>query len=192
MPKVSKISIPEVKKHLKTYKAEELISIIIDCYRSSEDVKKYIHMMLEPEGTEDQLFEEAKKKVLQQFFPERGVAKLKLADAKKAISEFGKLSNNPVRTLELMIYYVELGVEFINVYGYFSEPFYNSMASMFYNVNNKIEADSGRGLYDLFHDELEAIVGESKGVGWGLFEQLCEMFCELARNYEDEDEDEIE
>lgn len=59
---MTKISIPELKKQLKTYKADELVSIIVDCYKSSSDVKSYIHMMLEPESTEDQLFDEATKK----------------------------------------------------------------------------------------------------------------------------------
>ena len=65
---MTKLSLPELKKQLKTYKAEELVSIIIDCYKSSADVKKYIHMMLEPESTENQLFDEAKKKISHQFF----------------------------------------------------------------------------------------------------------------------------
>ncbi|MEW9701968.1 hypothetical protein [Paenibacillus sp. SI8] len=59
---MTKLSLPELKKQLKTYKAEELISIIIDCYKSSADVKKYIHMMLEPESTENQLFDEARRR----------------------------------------------------------------------------------------------------------------------------------
>ncbi|MDF2647115.1 MAG: hypothetical protein K0Q73_2920 [Paenibacillus sp.] len=91
---MTKISIPELKKQLKTYKAEELVSIIIDCYKSSSDVKSYIHMMMEPESTENQLFDEAKKKILHQFYPDRGEPKLKLAEAKKAISEFSMVSSN--------------------------------------------------------------------------------------------------
>ena len=66
---MTKISIPELKKQLKSYKAEELVSIIIDCYKSSSDVKSYIHMMLEPESTENQLFDEAVKENFTSFSP---------------------------------------------------------------------------------------------------------------------------
>ena len=49
-------------------------------------------MMLEPESTENQLFDEAAKKILHQFYPDRGEPKLKLAEAKKAISEFASFA----------------------------------------------------------------------------------------------------
>jgi TusA-related sulfurtransferase len=183
---MTKISIPELKKQLKTYKAEELVSIIIDCYKSSSDVKSYIHMMLEPESTENQLFDEAKKKILHQFFPDRGHPKLKLAEAKKAISEFGKLCNNQARTIDLMIYYVELGVSFTNSYGDIDEPFYYSMESMYQNALNKIRTDSGSGLYHLFRDRLKGIVRNTDGMGWGFNDQLAGMFYEFAADYEDD------
>lgn len=183
---MTKISIPELKKQLKTYKADELVSIIVDNYKSSEDVKRYIHMMLEPESTENQLFDEAKKKMLHQFFPDRGHPKLKLSEAKKAISEFGKLCNNHARTIDLMIYYVELGVGFTNSYGDIDEPFYYSMESMYQNAINKIRTDSGSGLYHLFRDRLKGIVRNTDGIGWGFHDQLAGMFYEFAVDYEED------
>ncbi|MDQ0885140.1 TusA-related sulfurtransferase [Paenibacillus sp. V4I9] len=183
---MTKISIPELKKQLKTYKAEELVSIIIDCYKSSSDVKSYIHMMLEPENTENQLFDEAQKKILHQFYPERGEPKLKLAEAKKAISEFSKLCNNEARTIDLMIYYVELGVDFTNEYGDMYESFYYSMGSMYHNALQKITADNGSGLFHLFRDRLKGIVQDSGGVGWGFHDHLVEVYYAFAADYEDE------
>jgi TusA-related sulfurtransferase len=178
-----KMPLSELKKQLKTYKAEELISIIVDCYKSSDDVKKYIHVMLDPESAENQLFDEAKIKISRQFYPERGDPKLKLAEAKKAISEFNKLCSNPVRTLDLMIYYVEVGVEFTNDYGDIHEPFYNSMESMYQNVLNKIRTEKDQGLYNLYRDRLKAIVENTDGIGWGFHDQLDEMFFEIAQEF---------
>lgn len=183
---MTKFSIPELKKQLKTYKAEELISIIVDNYKSSEDVKRYIHMMLEPERTENQLFEEAKKKILHQFYPNRGEPKLKLAEAKKAISEFSKLCNIEARTIDLMIYYVELGVKFTNDYGDIYESFYNSMVSMYHNAFQKITGYSGSGLFQLFRDRLKGIVQNTSGIGWGFHDQLVEIYYEFAADYEDD------
>ncbi|REE90632.1 hypothetical protein A8990_106137 [Paenibacillus taihuensis] len=170
---MSKLSIPALKKQLKTYKTEELVSIIVDCYRSNPEVKKYIHMLLEPENTEDQLFEEAKKKIVQQFYPDRGYPKLKLAEAKKAISEFGKLSGNQARTIELMIHYVELGVRFTNDYGDINEPFYNSIASTYHNALKKINQDTNEGLLHLFKERLSAIVTDTSHIGWGFHDELA-------------------
>lgn len=180
---MTKMPLPELKKQLKTYKVEELISIIVDCYKSSDDVKKYIHVMLDPESAENQLFDEARINISRQFYPERGEPKLKLAEAKKAISEFNRLCSNPVRTFDLMIYYVELGVEFTNDYGDIDEPFYNSMESMYQNVVNKIRAAKDPGLYSLYRDRLNAIVVNTDGIGWGFHDQLDGMFFEIAQEF---------
>jgi TusA-related sulfurtransferase len=56
---MTKLSLPELKKQLKTCKTNELISIIMDCYKLSEDVKNYIQFMLEPESAAQQLSGEA-------------------------------------------------------------------------------------------------------------------------------------
>ncbi|MBE1446129.1 DUF6155 family protein [Paenibacillus sp. OAS669] len=186
---MTKLSLPELKKQLKTYKTEELVSIIIDCYKSSPDVKKYIHMMLEPESTENQLFDETKKKILHQFYPDRGEPKLKLAEAKKAISEFTKLSNNQARTIDLMIYYVELGVEFTNDFGDMYASYYASMVSMYQNALNKISSDHGNGLYYVFQERLRAIVQNTSGIGWGFHDELADLFYEFAADYEEDPED---
>ncbi|OAS13324.1 DUF6155 family protein [Paenibacillus oryzisoli] len=184
---MSKISLPELKKQLKTYKPEELVSIIVDCYKSSEDVKKYIHMMLDPEHTENQLFEAAEKKILIQFYPDRGEPKLKFADARKAISEFSKLTNNQVRTIELMIYYVELGVQMTNDYGDMYESFYNSMVSMYQSAVQKIATDDSGALHRMFREKLIFIMQRAGNVGWGFQEGLADAYYTYVGGFDDED-----
>ncbi|NOU99395.1 DUF6155 family protein [Paenibacillus planticolens] len=183
---MSKLTIPQLKKELKSYGADTLISIIVDNYKSSPDVKKYIHMLLDPESTENQLFDEAKKKILHQFYPERGEAKLKLAEAKKAITEFDRLCNNQVKTIDLMIYYVELGVELANEYGDMYESYYYSMESTYANALQKIQTIDDNGLYFRFRDRLLGIVNDTDGMGWGFHDQLCEIYYGFAADYEDE------
>ncbi|WP_336784690.1 DUF6155 family protein [Paenibacillus sp. MMO-177] len=186
---MNKITLPQLKKQLKSYKQEELISIILDCYKSSADVKNYIHMLLEPEGTEEQLYEETKKKIRNQFYPDRGQPKLKLAEAKKAITEFGKLSSNEARLLDLMIYYVELGVEFTNDYGDMYDSYYSSMVSMFRNVMDRINTMS---TYTLFQDRLKLILHNTQHIGWGFGDALADIFYTVALDFEDELKDEEE
>lgn len=184
---MKKISLTQLKKELKTYKTEELISIIVDCYNLSDDVKKYILVKFEPENSLEQLFEEAKTKILHEFYPNRGEPKLRLSQAKKAITEFNKLCNDQVKTIELMIYYVEQGVEFTNDYGDINEQFYYSMELMYQNVLNKIRSERGKDIYNLYRDRLEAIVNNTSNIGWGFHDQLAEMYYEIENEYEEED-----
>jgi hypothetical protein len=177
------LSVPAIKKQLKTQSTDELIAIIMDCYKLSEDVKKYIHVMMDPEGATDKLYEEAKQKIMNEFFPNRGAPKMRYSFAKKAISEFGKLSTDVNKLLDLMITYVETGVQFTDAYGDIDEPFYNSMQSMYNAVMNKIDSNGGQGLFLLYNDRLKAIVRNTDGMGWGFHDSLCIIYDEAASEY---------
>jgi len=178
-----KLSIPDIKKALKAYDKETLISILMDCYKQSGDVKNYIHVLLNPEDAIEDLYQKSKNQILNEFFPERGDAKMRLSVAKKAITDFKNLSKDELRTIDLMIYYVEVGVDFTNTYGDINEQFYNSMISMYENATNKIKGKPG--LYNRFKKRLETIVNEADETGWGFYEDLFYVFRELLDGFEE-------
>jgi len=181
-----KMSVPEIKKALKSYDPETLISIILDCYKMSKETKNYIHVLLKPEEAIAALYDESKQIIEEEFFPERGHAKLRLARAKKAISDFKKLSNDEILTIDLMIYYVEQGVDFTNAYGDISEPFYNSMVSMYANVLKMI---SGNELLFLkLKKRLERIVTNTSRIGWGFHDDLGYLYAELEGEFVETDD----
>jgi len=182
MTESKKLSITEIKKALKTYDKEALISILVDCYKQSQDVKNYIHVLLNPDEAIEALYRKSKNQILNEFFPERGFAKLRLSVAKKAITEFKNLSNDELRTIDLMIYYVEMGVEFTNAYGDIDAQFYGSMISMYGSVIKKIEGKAG--LYNQFNQRLEEIVGNTQEMGWGFHDELACLFGELIAEFE--------
>lgn len=51
--------------------------------------------------------------------------------AKKAIRDFKKISGKPLYIIDIMLHYVDQGVNFTEQYGDIGEPFYNSMEKMF-------------------------------------------------------------
>jgi hypothetical protein len=184
MVEAKKISMTEVKKILKDYDQNTLISIIMDCYKQSSDVKNYIHVLINPDKTIEELYEKTRHLVLQEFFPQRGFGKLRLAQAKKAITDFKNLSNDEARTIDLMIFYVESGVDFTNTYGDINDTFYNSMASMYANAIKKINGNDE--LHMRFKDRLEALVSSTSGIGWGFHDELSYLFDEYL-SHRDED-----
>lgn len=181
-----KLSISELKKRLKTYQNDELIKIIGDCYKLSDEVKKYINYMFDPESSENVLYEEAKELMLHEFYPSRGEPKLRLSKAKKAISDFKKLCSDSFKIIDLMIYYVELGVQFTNDYGDIDERFYISMETMYENVIKKIRSSDGNSLFLKFIDRLKDIVNDTDGIGWGFHDQLAGLYYELEAEYAEE------
>jgi hypothetical protein len=50
------------------------------------------------------------KKIKNEFFPDRGLGKRRLTEAKREITAFKKSTNDEKRTVDLMLFYVEMGV----------------------------------------------------------------------------------
>ena len=96
-----------------------------------------------------------------------------MAVAKKAITEFKKLSNDKNSIAELMIFYVETGVRYTDCYGDIDEPFYMSMESMYERTLKYIVSND---LIDKFNDRCLKIVNDTTNVGWGFHDQLCEIY----------------
>jgi hypothetical protein len=182
---LAKLSIPEIKKSLKTYDKDVLVSMIIDCYKISSDVKNYIHVLLSPEEAVEDLYNKSKHTILYEFFPQRGFGKLRLSQAKKAITEFKSYSNDEVKTIDLMIYYVELGVDFTNTYGDINDSFYSSMESMYGNVLKKI--NNNDSLLRLYKSRLKEIVYKTRGIGWGFHDCLAELYYTYVSDDEEEE-----
>ncbi|MFZ3590571.1 DUF6155 family protein [Bacillus sp. DJP31] len=90
-----------------------------------------------------------------EFPPEKGHGKVRLNEAKKAISDFKKLTNDELRTADLMLYYVEKGVEFTNNYGDIDQSFYSSIESMYERVI--ILCDEEEEYYNFFANRLKQV-----------------------------------
>jgi len=75
------------------------------------------------------MLEKYRGKIVEQFCPARGEAKLKLGEARKAIKEYWKATGDVSGKAELLMTYVEQGAEFTCDYGDIDERFYNSLES---------------------------------------------------------------
>lgn len=136
----------------------------------------------------EEVHEITKEKICEEFYPKKGHPKLRLAEAKKAITDFKKLCHDEAKIIDVMIYYVELGVEFTSDYGDINAPFYNSLISMFASIVDLLNQKDA-SLTKTFRDRLEDIVHASEHIGWGLGISIEELFMELAWPEEDQDEE---
>ena len=79
------------------------------------------------------------------------------------------MSASSLLVADLMLFYVETGVQFTNEYGDIGESFYNSLESVysqsliFMNKENLLSEFEVRA-YKIFED--------AKDVGWGLYDSL--------------------
>lgn len=175
---MTKIKITDLKKQLKVLDQKELINIIVDLYKVDKTAQEFLSVKFLGADAVQGLYKKAKKELENEFFPNKGHGKLRLAVAKGAISQFEKLTKDQLKTIELMLYYVDNGTAFTKAYGDIDATFYNSMASMYHKVIT--ECEKSEDLFGMFDDWLYSIVEDSKGTGWGYHDVLADLYNSLS------------
>lgn len=166
------MKVNELKKKLNAKSKEDLIKDILDLFKKNQFVKDY-YLVQKSDKNNSPVFLKHKEIIETEFFPKRGDGKARLSVAKKAVSEFKKLSSNKMLIADLMIFYVEIGVNYTNEYGDINENFYFSMESMYEQALKFISANN---LSNSFQDRCLEIVENTVNIGWGFHDELSELY----------------
>jgi hypothetical protein len=162
----------DLKKELADFDKTKLIGLISELYDKNKSVKEYLDYYLKPD--EDAVLKVYRAKVKEAFYPKRGFG-FKLALGKKAITDFRKLKPSPDSLIDLMLYYVECGVEFTNEYGDINENYYLSLERVFRDSMELIDIHS---LHDTFKDRALTILSDSANTGWGFHDTIGDFYYE--------------
>ncbi len=160
----------EVKSELNKLNKEELIKHISELYKKYKPVKEYFDFYINPD--EKKLLEQYKEKVTEGFFPKRGY-QLKLSISRKAINDFKKLGTSAESLADLLLHFVENGVDFTNEYGDVDENFYTSIENTYSNALDLIDKN---GLLDKFEERANKIVVDTENIGWGFHDYLGDVY----------------
>jgi hypothetical protein len=106
------LKVTDLKAYLKNKNQEELIKEIVELTKQFTVVKEYYAVKLNP-NAEAETFQKYKKIIQNEFFPDRGFGKMRYAEVNKAINDFKKVATNTEKIAELMLYYAEVGVDFM-------------------------------------------------------------------------------
>lgn len=163
----------ELKKELESFDKKKLIDLIADLYDKNKSVKEYLDYYVNP--NEKESLKNYKSKVKEAFYPKRGFG-FKIAIGKKAISDFRKLKPSSDSLIDLMMCYVESGVEFTNDFGDINEGFYSSLESVYYDVMKLIDKN---GLHDKYKIRAYEILKETENIGWGFHDTLSDFYYQI-------------
>lgn len=164
----------DLKKALQNADKKELINLIQDLYRLSEENRRYLLAGCMDPKAEPGVLEAYRQIIKNEFFPEKGHGTLRYSVAEKAIDSYSKASEDFEGKMELMFFYVENGVDFTNEYGDIDEEFYNKIVDMLEKFCTLLKTREGKNLYPLFKKRLFEIRKKSEGIGWG-FEDDVEL-----------------
>ena len=159
-----------LKKYLQQFSKPQLIEQIMELQKKYKDVKTYYEFTLNPNSASQS---EKVKKAIHKFFNPPFGYDPKLREARKEVNGFKKLSPPEESLADVMLYYVECGVEYTNNYGDINEPFYNSVASMFYDACEFIQKN---GLKEQFNLRCQKVLDDTADIGWGFHDALSEYY----------------
>ncbi len=168
------MKIKDLKQYLETRSREQLIADIGEMFTKIDAVKDYYQSKLNL-GYSAEVGEKYKSVIKHEFFPERGFGRARISVARKAVSDYQKVSASKFGVADVMLYYVEVGVQFTNTYGDIDEAFYNSMESMY---GRAVKCIARHGLQGQFGERCRRIVADTSDIGWGLHDRLSYTFEE--------------
>lgn len=131
----------QIRKELKDWPKPALTALVKDLYDASPENRDFLHARFQAEENEGTALEAYRRKIVEQFFPQRGYGKLKLAEARKAIRDYRKAAGNVAGTVELMLTFVETGTEFTLEFGDIDAPFYNNLGSILNEITQLIHQE---------------------------------------------------
>ena len=165
------ITISKLKKALAEKSENDLLEEIITLFKKIPQVKEYYTVAFSEEG-ENLILGKYKEIITNEFFPKRGYGKARLSVAKKAISDFKKISDKPPLLIDIMLHYVEQGVDFTDNYGDIDSPFYSSMEKMF---GGALQLAEKYNLLPYFKERCDEIVNDACD-GWGFKDGVSEIY----------------
>ncbi|RZB38495.1 MAG: hypothetical protein SRB2_00243 [Desulfobacteraceae bacterium Eth-SRB2] len=165
----------DVKRNVKSFNNAELLKLIGDLYRLSENNKEFFHARFSL--GEDTL--ESYKRIIQNaihpYLEDSEV--LDIGRAEDAINRYSKALDDVKGETELMVFFVECGNNFTLSYGDIDDEFYDSVLRMYEKaILNTTELPTEE--QKVFKERLHEIMDSASGIGWGYHDGLCELYYE--------------
>ncbi len=172
------MALREVKQELQKFDKKQLIELISNLYKNQKAVKEQLDLLVMPD--EKPLLEKYRKDLYKLFFGKSDHDFFngnypKLGEARKTVNAFRKTGAGGETQANLMLYYVELGVDFTNQFGDINEQFYISIEKMFESALTLMQKEH---LLENFKHRARQVVIDTSGIGWGFHDTLSEIYSE--------------
>ena len=172
---MSEAGIRGVRVYLNSKSSDELIEEIVTLVKTFPEVKEYYQVKLSPKG-DSKALAKYQKIIRDEFFPAGGFGKLQLSNVHKALKNYKKISDAVDGKVELMVYFVEQGAQFIQEFGDIDEDFYESMESVYEEASKLVATHNlKRKWRDRFYD----VVRDTDDTGYGFGDAIRASFEEF-------------
>ena len=157
-----------IRKQLRTRPHTELIELLHELFRLSRQNQAFLATRFASVDSEN-LIEPYRRRIEEQFRFRTSTmtVKLDLAEARRAIREYRKATDDLFGAAELMMTYVETGTHYVVNFGEYEERVYNSLDSVLHELVELLLTHEGRQMYPVFRDRLKRVGELAAKCGYG-------------------------
>lgn len=175
----------DVKKVIGQWPSDDLVGLLQDLYRFDAANADFLHVRLLSTTTGEDGLEPYRERIRKAVSPAQPWKQdVRLAEGRKAISDYKKAAGDTRGLLTLMVFYVQCGNDFTLEFGDIDETFYDSLCSMVEGIKDRLLAEDNRDLaaefLPLLEREFERIDGQ---MGWGYPDEVRDHIEELRGHF---------
>lgn len=186
MAKEDSINWSDLKKVLQDADKNELIDIVMDFYEHPAENRKIIISRHVKGKKKDWVLDSFRRIIRNEFFPDKGLGGLRSDVTKKAVMDYSKSSGDLAGTMELMLFFVENVVEFVNEYGGIDEEFIDEGYEMLRKFCELLKTPEGQRFYPDFKSQLLKLRSESDDMGYGFGDDIAHYVEDVEDFFEKE------
>lgn len=192
MEKADSVKWAQVEKILQKAEKTELVDLIRELYGHSVGDRMLINSRYLGESVKtkmNKMLDQYRKIIKEEFSPEEGLEKIHYYVAERAINDYSNASGDFLGTLDLMLTYVEGGVQFARIFGTIDDEFYDNIEGMLERFCEQLKTEEGQKYYHLFRERLLKVDVGLENVGWGFEEAIYDLISDIEDFFEEEQSD---
>ena len=167
----------DIRKTLSKCSERDLLGLIADLYALSKQNKDFLEARFIKNDEVLARYKSIIKKCIAPGEPWKNNQQISLKDAKKAISDYKKATNDTISLIDLMVCYVEYGTDFLCEFGDMYEQYYCSLESVFSNALKLMKTFEYQEVIS-FEQRLHVVVKKAEHMGWGYYDAISDMLNE--------------
>ncbi len=182
------VSWKDLKTRLNDTGMEEIIPLIKGLYDLSPENKAFITAKILPNAFDRDYLEKCRKEIEKAIYPNNIhlTNAPYLGKARKTILTYKKSTQNLEGTIDLMLFYVEIGTQLTLDFGDMNEAFYSSLETMLENcIDLLIQTTDAANTYTYFQSRFDQLLHKAPSLGWGYGDHLFEVITDLKTRFGD-------
>jgi hypothetical protein len=155
----------KIRPKLLTQQSRQLVRLIGDLYRLSKENQRFLEARLGDASKQLPIYQ---RLVADCLFPDplcKG-SKVRISEAKRAVSKYQHATGDAAGTVELMLLFVETGTAFAADLGYGEDGFFSALENMLSRALNLLRRANAE-LRQSMRPRLVRLSASARGLGWG-------------------------